>query len=147
MKGTTNIPGVCVLVRDGSKLLFVLREHSGFMDGYYGLPGGHVEADETFSKAACREVLEEVGIIVRPEDLRYKLTVHRKAATSIRVDVYFEVQVWAGEPQNMEPERHAEITWFAEDNLPSNLCDYMAAGLEAIKHGQTYSEFGWDGVK
>ncbi len=144
MNGTSTIPGICVLVRSGSKLLCVLREHTGFMDGFWGLPGGHVEPDESFSQAACREALEEVGLTIRPEDLTYKLTVHRKAAHDVRVDVYFEVTTWTGESTNTEPERHAKISWFDENNLPANLCDYMTAGLAAIKHNKSYTEFGWD---
>lgn len=144
MSGTSNIPCICVLVRNDSRLLCVLREHTGFMDDFWGLPGGHVEPNESFRQAACREVLEEVGLIVKPDDLVYKLMVHRKAARDIRVDVYFEVTAYSGESKNMEPERHAKIDWLDENNLPENFCDYMTSGLSAIKQSQTYSEFGWD---
>jgi 8-oxo-dGTP diphosphatase len=143
MSGTTNIPGVCVIVKRGSEILTILREHTGFKDGDYSLPGGHVEADETFLQAACREVLEEVGLQVNPEDLEYKVTVHRKAESSIRIDVYFEITIWTGEPTNTEPERHAEIKWLSSDALPRNFADYMKFGLDCIKAGKTYGEFGW----
>jgi ADP-ribose pyrophosphatase YjhB (NUDIX family) len=54
MRGTTNVPSCYVLVRDGDKILFVLREHTGFMDGKYSLPAGHVEEGERFTQAAAR---------------------------------------------------------------------------------------------
>jgi 8-oxo-dGTP diphosphatase len=118
MKGTINIPSVYILLRKQGKVLCVLRENTGFCDGQYAVPSGHVEDDETFKQAACREAMEEVGVRIRPEDLVYKLTVHRKAAKDVRIDVWFEALSWTGVPQNAEPQRHAKIEWLDPDNPP-----------------------------
>lgn len=143
-KGTTNIPGVCVLVRKNGKGLFALRENTGFKDGEYCVPGGHVEGIETFRQAACREVLEETGLHVRPEDLVYKLTVHRNSTKDIRIDVWFEAMAWTGEPKNGVPDEHAEVTWLDLGDLPDNVVDYMSFGIENIDQDITYAEFGWN---
>lgn len=66
MRGTTHIPEVSVLIRKGDKILFVLRTNTGWMDGFYALPGGHLEADENFTNAGVREAHEEVGITIGP---------------------------------------------------------------------------------
>ena len=144
MKGTTNVPGVCVLIRKQGKGLFVLRENTGFKDGEYCVPGGHVDPDETFRQAACREVMEEVGLHIRPEDLVYKLTVQRKAAKDIRIDIWFEVMAWTGEPRNGAPEEHAAVEWLDLDDLPENIIDYNSAGIENIGQSVSYAEFGWE---
>lgn len=143
MKGTTNIPGVCVLIRRENKLLFVLRQNTGYKDGEYGLPGGHVEPNETFTQAAVREVMEETGLVIEDSDLQQLLCVQRKSNDSIRLDMYFELRNWKGEPINAEPEVHASISWFDCTELPDNTMDYMKAGLEAIQSGKTYSECNW----
>ena len=57
--------GVAVAVWHGGELLVV--EHS-YRPGY-SLPGGLIKKRETPSEAACRELREEVGIVVRPDDL------------------------------------------------------------------------------
>lgn len=143
MSGTTNIPGVCVLIKRQGKALFILRAKTGWMDGQYVVPSGHVEDNETFKQAACRETLEEAGITVRPEDLIYKATIHRKSVDSIRIDVWFEALSWSGEPKNMEPEKHSELMWFDSEEFPDNVVDYIRFGLDCITEDATYGEFGW----
>ena len=50
----------CVIVKDG-KVLMVKRAHEPF-NGYWVLPGGHVEQGETIRDAAVREMQEELGL-------------------------------------------------------------------------------------
>lgn len=143
MKGTTHVPSVYIVIRKQGKALFVLRQNTGYSDGNYSVPCGHVEPHETFKQAACREALEETGLHIRPEDLVYKLTVQRRSIQDIRLDVWFEALAWTGEPKNTEPERHAKVDWLELNSLPENVTDFIAAGLEDIRHGQSYAEVGW----
>ncbi|HSX16325.1 MAG TPA: NUDIX domain-containing protein [Candidatus Saccharimonadales bacterium] len=144
MRGTLHIPCAYTLFRRDGKLLFVLREHTGFMDGKYSLPAGHVEPGESFSQAAMREAMEEVGLAVRPEDLRQVYTQHRyQSDEDIRMDVFFEAASWTGEPRNMEPERHGDIAWLDAANLPETLMSFQLHALREILAGKTYGELGW----
>lgn len=143
MSGTTNVPGVCVLMRRNGKVLLILRANTGFKDNEYVVPSGHVEADETFKQAASREAEEEVGVKIRPEDLIYKTTVHRKGEKDTRIDVWFEALAWTGTESNVEADKHAHIKWYDEDELPENIVDYIAFGMECIKEDVGYGEFGW----
>ena len=52
---------VLCLVRDGEKILVEDRQRGGSWRGYV-MPGGHVEAGESFTEAAIRECYEETGI-------------------------------------------------------------------------------------
>ncbi len=144
MRGTTNVPGVCVLLKHQGKGLFILRSNTGYKDNEYAVPSGHVEDKESFRQAASREVFEEVGVHIRPEDLVYKVTVHRPSIKDIRIDVWFEALSWSGDPQNMEPDKHSKLEWLDLSNLPDNVIDYMNFGLENINEGNAYGEFGWD---
>lgn len=144
MRGTTNIPSCYMLIRKGDKLLFVLRENTDYMNGYYSLPAGHLEHGDSFSVAAAREALEEVGVTVDPKSLRHVHTAQRfQTIDNIRVDVYFETDEWSGEPRNMEPDKHSKIEWLPMDQLPDNVMDYQAEALKQIALGKTYSELGW----
>lgn len=143
---TPNYPACYVLIRKGKKLLFVLRENTGYMDGMYSLPAGRVEQNESFVLGAAREAREEVGLYIDPQKLMHVHTLHRFAEKSDKqqwVDVFFEVTEWTGEPTNAEPEKHVRIEWLSVDNLPSNIMDYQKHALSAIKNGLAYSEFGW----
>lgn len=135
-----------VLFRRGSKLLFVLRSQTGYMDGQYSLPAGHVEPAETYAIGAAREAMEEVGLTVTARQLRHVFTLHRFVATSLpqeRTDVFFEALDWTGEPVNAEPHKHSEIDWLPATDLPAGIMDYQRYALEQIERGQTYGEYGW----
>jgi 8-oxo-dGTP diphosphatase len=146
MKGTTNIPEVSVIIRKGATILFVRREHTGYADCTYALPGGHVEPLEPFTLAAIREAKEEVDITIKPQDLKPVLTTHRqgRAADDIRVGLFFEVLSWSGTPKNMEPSIHGPIAWLDAYDLPyDDIMPFQAEALRAISKGQTYAELNW----
>jgi 8-oxo-dGTP diphosphatase len=133
-----------VFERDG-EVLFLLRENTGYKDGEYGLPSGRVEDNESFSAGAIRETQEEVGLTLGPKNMRHLHTMHRFSDLNndVRVDVFFAVDNWEGEPKNAEPHKHSELAWLELNKLPDNVMDYVAYALKQIAQGKTYSEFGW----
>jgi ADP-ribose pyrophosphatase YjhB (NUDIX family) len=50
-------------IRQGDRLLLVQQKKQQ-STGLWGLPGGHVEANESFEDALRRELLEEVGLVL-----------------------------------------------------------------------------------
>lgn len=58
--------GVGAIILDGERILLVERGREP-LAGYWSLPGGAVETGERLESAVCREVLEETGLVVRPE--------------------------------------------------------------------------------
>ncbi|HVV25622.1 MAG TPA: NUDIX domain-containing protein [Candidatus Saccharimonadales bacterium] len=134
-----------MLVRRHDKVLFVLRSHTGWMDGHYALPAGHVEENESFIQAAQRELEEEVGLKAARDQFRHAVTLHefKPDIHEVRIGVCFEVSGWQGEAVNAEPEKHDEIRWFSLDELPQKLTPSTRQALAAIKSGETYVEFGW----
>jgi 8-oxo-dGTP diphosphatase len=144
MKGTTNIPVADLIFRKDGKILFVKRANTGHKDGYYSLPGGHVDPGESYSQSACREGFEEVGIRLKPSQLKQVLTFHAYGTDSVRTGVFFEVTDWQGEPYNAEPHVHSEIAWLPEDDLPDTITEHTLLRLNALSKGQTYIEYGWE---
>lgn len=145
MAGVANEPACYLLIREGDKLLFVKRSNTGYMDGKYSLPAGHVEENETYAAGAVREAFEEVGLRVSPTSVKHIFTLHRHsdAAHPAWTDVFFEATEWAGEPVNNEPEKHSEIAWLACNDLPEDIMNYQRFALTQIFEGKTYGEFGW----
>lgn len=132
-----------ILIKDG-KVLLLRRANTGYEDGKYGLPAGHADGDESGRAATCREAQEEAGIIVDPTDLKFVHCMHRRQEDE-RVDFFFTADTWQGEPQNMEPEKCDDLSWFPLDDLPVNTIPYIRQALEAHRDSVAYSEFGWDG--
>ena len=131
-----------MLIRDG-KILLLLRANTGFEDGNYGLPAGHLDGGETAREGAAREMREEIGITVRPEDLEVVHVMHRKAARDERIDFFMTARSYEGEIRNCEPEKCASLDWFPLDSLPSNMIDYIRVAIEEVRNNRFYSEYGW----
>lgn len=132
-----------VLIRKDNKVAFVLRSNTGWMNGYYGLPSGKVEKQESFTEAAVREALEEIGVKVGPKDLRFVHVMHRvnKGEGTEWVDVCFEAIKWDGEPHNAEPHVHGELAWLEPGNLPKNVVPSVRYLIEQIEAGELFSEY------
>lgn len=143
MRGTTQIPEVSVILRKDNKILFLLRQNTGWSDGMYCLPSGHVEDHERFSEAAIREAKEEVGVVIeemRPVHMTQRISTNE----DVRVGLFFEATKWTGTPKNMEPTIHGEMRWFDTDDLPlQDIVQFQADGLAAITRGEIYAETGW----
>lgn len=134
-----------VIIRREGKIAFVLREHTSWMNDYYGLPSGKVDKGESYLTAAAREAKEEVGIKIDEQALRHVLTMHRNVASEdmVWVDIYFEAAEWEGEPYNAEPHIHGELAWLDPANLPKNVVPSVRAAIKAITAGKPYIEYGW----
>lgn len=132
--------GYLFLIRDG-KILLQRRANTGFEDGNYGVPAGHMDGNETAREAAAREIREEIGIEIRPEDLEFAHVMHRKAAHDERFDMFWTAQTYTGEIQNLEPEKCDDLSWFPLDALPENMIDYVRTALTLSRSGIMYSEY------
>lgn len=141
----TNIPASYLVLLDSGKVLLSRRANTGFCDGQYSLPAGHLEPGETFTNALVREVAEEIGIVIDPTKARVAHIMHRKsdADGSERVDIFFVAERWTGEIENREPEKCDDLSWFPLDQLPDNTIPYIRQVLGSIQEGKWYSEFGW----
>lgn len=114
------------------------------MDGWYGLPAGHLDGNETAREGGAREFREEIGIDVNPEDLRVVHVMHRKSDQDERIDFFMTTGKYEGTIENKEPDKCDDLQWFSLNELPENTIDYVRAAIEAYRKGETYSEYGWD---
>ncbi|MFP3581593.1 NUDIX domain-containing protein [Arthrobacter sp. SIMBA_036] len=111
---------LCFLLRDGPDSEHVLlgTKKTGFGRGKVVGVGGHVEAGETASQAACREVMEEVSVVVAPEDLVPAGTVDFVFPARPEWDMattVFLTRAWQGEPSESDEIAPA---WFPVNRLP-----------------------------
>ena len=53
-----------VLVNRAGRVLFGQRQNTGYEDGAWHLPSGHLEAGESVVAALIREAKEEAGIVI-----------------------------------------------------------------------------------
>jgi len=133
-----------VLLRRGARACFLRRANTKYDAGFYGIPGGGVEAHETVRQAAVREIWEELGVIIRNEDLRMLHVVH---ATDPRggafIQFLFEADVFEGQPCIMEPDKADDLAWLDVTFLPVSVVPLDRYMLQRAVSGEVYSEFGW----
>ena len=134
--------GYLFLIED-NKILLQRRHNTGFMDGFYGVPLGHLDGNETATQGAEREFKEEIGIDINPKDLEVVHVMHRKAASDERIDFFMTTKGYKGEIKNCEPHKCDDLSWFPLDTLPENTVDYVRVAIEAYRRNELYSEFGW----
>ncbi|MFH0890894.1 MAG: NUDIX domain-containing protein [Candidatus Liptonbacteria bacterium] len=133
-----------ILVKDG-KILLARRINTGWQDGMYHIPGGHVDGGETMANAVIREAKEELGIAIDPTGMKLGHVMHRAPAgeDGEYLDLFFIVKKWEGEPKINEPERCDDLNWFEPNSLPENIIPHIRKSIEAVFSGETYSEYGW----
>lgn len=129
-------------VRDG-KILLSRRKNTGYADGMYSLPAGHVEDGESLTTCLVREAKEEIGVIIDPSDLHLVHTMHR-FETDIRMDFFFTVSKWLGVVTNCEPEKCDDVAWFSLSALPTNTVPYIRAAIDMWQKEIVFSERGWE---
>ena len=103
-----------------NQLLLLRRYNTGYEDGNYSVPAGHLDGGETVRMAAIREAHEEVGVHIDLDDIAFATVIHRKSddtlsGTGERVDFFVHIKNWAGELVNAEPEKCDQLRWCAVD--------------------------------
>jgi 8-oxo-dGTP diphosphatase len=131
-----------ILVDDADRVLLGRRQNTGFADGCYHLPAGHLEAGESVIEALIREAREETGIIIWPDAIDFAHVMHNSSGGG-RVAFFFTVRRWGGVPQNREPRTCSELRWVPRHALPADLVDYCRSALAAIAGGKPFSLYGW----
>lgn len=134
---------VFVLFIKDEKILLLRRYQTGWQDGNYSLPAGHVEENEKVSEALIREIKEETSIELSQEQIKLAHVMHRKSLDRVYVDFFFVADQWDGEPKNLELNKCDDLSWFPLDELPSNVLKFVRRAIDAYRSGAPFSEFGW----
>ncbi len=124
------------------KILLSRRFNTGYRDGEYSVPAGHLDGNETVRAAAQREAAEEVGVEIQSDDILFSSVMHRNEGDE-RVDFFVLVRAWQGEPSNQEPDKCDELRWVEVGSLPANMIPYVRRAIENHHRGVHFDEFGW----
>jgi 8-oxo-dGTP diphosphatase len=131
-----------LLVNRAGEVLFGQRQNTGYEDGAWHPPSGHLEAGESVVAALIREAKEEVGVTIEPHEVEFTHVMHNSSSGG-RVAFFFTVHRWAGVPENREPDKCSGLQWFPLGSLPDQLIPYCRAALGSIQTNECFSTFGW----
>jgi 8-oxo-dGTP pyrophosphatase MutT (NUDIX family) len=146
---TLLVAAVIVHDKAADRILLLQRgPRAKFAQGQWDLPIGKSEPGEPITATAVRELHEETGVTVRPQDLRLAHVVH--SAHSIEcpngfLTVVFAADAWTGVPENREPGKHAEVRWWDTGALPEPFVRTTIRALRGyLADGPRLSLRGWE---
>ncbi len=141
MRATFPVTIHLLFFREG-KVLLSRRYQTGYMDGCYSVPAGHLDGGETVTQAAIREAKEETGLELAVEAITFAGVLHRSEDEE-RIDFFVQVAGWSGEPFNAEPHKCDDLCWVKVNALPENTIPYVRQGIHNALTGIPFGEFGW----
>ncbi len=131
-----------LLVNSMGEVLFGKRQETGYQDGAWQLPSGHLEAGESLAAALIREAREQTGVVIDEQDVEFAHVMHNSSGGG-RMDFFFVVRNWAGEPENREPGKCSQLNWFSLGALPYDVIPCCQVALGWIVAGHCFSVYGW----
>jgi len=127
-----------ILERDG-KYLVIRRCGSGYRDGEYTFPAGHVDDGETATMAAVRELNEEVGIEINENSLKFIHAMQRHESDEDYFDFYFKINKWTDEPEIREPNKMDDLRWATPNEINKIAVPQVAQAIQKINAGELFS--------
>ena len=141
------IPTVYLILTKDNKILLSRRYNTGFHDGEYSLPAGHLHGEnETLKQAMVREAKEEVRVEMDLADLELVHVMHRsqqEPTNERRVNFFFMAKKWKGEPRIVEPNKCDDLRWVEFGKMPNNTIHYIKQVINCFRNNITYSEYGF----
>ena len=122
------------------QLLLLRRANTGYLDGWYALPGGHLQRGESVVECAIRECFEETGIVLDPERVRPAVVMPYRSEDQQGVDFIMTCNAVTAEPRLTEPERFDDLGWFPIDALPRNTAPYIERAIALVNDGGWFAE-------
>ena len=112
--------GVGVVIYNAQDEILLMKRKGSHGAGEWSLPGGHLEAGESFEECCIREVKEETNLdIDEVRQLGFSNDIF-KDVNKHYVTLFFRGYVTpvSGELQLMEPDKCFELGWFKRNKFP-----------------------------
>ncbi len=130
--------GVVVINQKGQVLI---GKRKGFA-AKYSIPGGHLDAGETFEVGAVREVKEETGMNIKDPKViavTNNLETFRETGKHY-VSVILLAKTFSDEPRVMEPEKCETWLWCDPAQLPEPHFDASSLAVKCYREGKLYAQ-------
>lgn len=119
-------------------ILLMKRKNTGFNDGEYELPGGHLEDNEDLYDAMIREAKEELLIDLKRDDIKIIYLMHHYSGN--RLNFIFETDGSNLKPKIGEEDKCSELIWSDFNNLPNETTNKVKLIINDIKNNIKYNK-------
>lgn len=108
-------------------------------EGTWTMPGGKLHFGESLEEAAGREVMEETGIKINQDKLKFISLTNDRVSDAHFVTIGFLCEDFEGEAKVMEPDEITQWQWFNLDDLPEKLYFPSAKILKNYSENKIYN--------
>jgi 8-oxo-dGTP diphosphatase len=126
---------VACFVNCGKRLLWVRRDQEP-RSGYWAIPAGFMEQGESLAEASARELREETGVIVPPEQLQLYMI----GSISYISEVYIAFCASVADTDCQPGPEVREARYFSREELPWDEVAYPSANAAIIQAYQDCEE-------
>lgn len=137
--------GMVILTRENkgqTEVLLQYRNNTKMLPHQWDTISGHVEAMEFMRDAVVREAMEEINIVIKPDDLKFLMISHNQISEDqMYYNIFFTTDKFEGIPEIMEPHKHTDLKWFPIDKLPENIVRDRKIALDHLDGSLPYIEF------
>ena len=123
-------------IENETYILLMKRQNTGSDDGYFELPGGHLEKGEDLFDAMIREAEEELCLKLKRKDLKMIHLLHHYNGE--RLNFIFETNGEKLNPQIGEPKKCSELRWVNIKKLPKETTDKVKKMIKNIIKNNFY---------
>lgn len=124
------------VVNNQEYVLLMKRKNTGYNDGEYELPGGHLEANEDLFDAMIREAKEELLIDLKRDDIKLIHLLHHYNGD--RLNFIFETDGTNLNPQIGEEDKCEKLEWFKINELPNETTDKVKQIINNLINNKQY---------
>ncbi|GMO62966.1 MAG: hypothetical protein Ta2D_09610 [Rickettsiales bacterium] len=129
------------IFEEDGKILLQQRANTSYMNGYYSLPAGHLDPEESITMALIRELKEEIGVDVVPEDMTLDYTNYRQSDAPYII-FFFKIKKYSGKIVINEPDKCTDLRFFSYDELPENLVPELKVYFRDRENGKSFNDYG-----
>ena len=123
-------------IENDTYILLMKRQNTGSDDGYYELPGGHLERNEDLFDAMIREAKEELCINLKRKNIKLIHLLHHYNGE--RLNFIFETDGSKLNPQIGEPNKCSELKWVKINKLPKETTSKVKKIIKNILNNEFY---------
>ena len=130
-----------IIRNDKNEILFQKRQNTGFRDGQFQLPSGHVEWSESIKDSIIRELQEELWIGVLENDIEIAHIAHVISSERVYFNIYANILKYVWDIVNLESEKCSEIGFYTFQEIENNPdFQYEIETLKSIEMWYIFSE-------
>ncbi|MFH1832026.1 MAG: NUDIX domain-containing protein [bacterium] len=135
---------VLLVMKKDEHILLHKRINTGWGNGFFAVPSGHLDSGETVLQAAVRLGKEILNVKIKTEDISMVHVLYFKGYDGLEHAAFtVNVNAWEGEFCNQEPDKHEDVIWFPVAQIPEKTLPRHKIILKDIDNNIFYGEDGW----